>query len=124
MKQDPFARHLAIGLTAPARAEKLVKRRGGQLGGGIFSRRPQGDSAGALFMSNNPMVSSNTFMSSNPGNSSHTVARWHQVAQARDVRGLETLLADEAVFLSPVVFTPQVGKAITTKYLAAAFQVF
>jgi hypothetical protein len=75
-------------------------------------------------MSNNPVVSSNTVMSSNTGNSSHTVARWHQVAQARDVRGLETLLADEAVFLSPVVFTPQVGKAITTKYLAAAFQVF
>lgn len=52
------------------------------------------------------------------------VARWHQVAQARDVRGLDGLLADEAVFYSPVVFTPQVGKAITTKYLAAAFRVF
>jgi hypothetical protein len=60
---------------------------------------------------------SNNSMSNNP------IARWHQVAKARDVRGLETLLADEAVFLSPVVFTPQVGKAITTKYLAAAFQV-
>src|SRR5580700_5099332 len=66
-------------------------------------------------MSNNSM--SNNSMSNNP------IARWHQVAKARDVRGLETLLADEAVFLSPVVFTPQVGKAITTKYLAAAFQV-
>jgi SnoaL-like protein len=52
------------------------------------------------------------------------VARWHQVARARDVRGLDGLLADEAVFYSPVVFTPQVGKAITTKYLAAAFRVF
>jgi hypothetical protein len=57
-------------------------------------------------------------MSANP------VALWHQVAKARDVRGLDALLADEAVFYSPVVFTPQVGKAITTKYLAAAFQVF
>ncbi len=62
-------------------------------------------------------------MSSNPM-SDNPIARWHQVAKARDVRGLDTLLADEAVFLSPVVFTPQVGKAITTKYLAAAFQVF
>jgi SnoaL-like domain len=57
-------------------------------------------------------------MSANP------VHLWHQVAKARDVRGLDALLADEAVFYSPVVFTPQVGKAITTKYLAAAFQVF
>jgi hypothetical protein len=62
-------------------------------------------------------------MSDNP-TSGNPIARWHQVAKARDVRGLDTLLADEAVFLSPVVSTPQVGKAITTKYLAAAFQVF
>jgi hypothetical protein len=52
------------------------------------------------------------------------VAVWHQVAKARDVRGLDGLLADEAIFYSPVVHTPQVGKAITTKYLAAAFHVF
>lgn len=49
---------------------------------------------------------------------------WHQLAKARDVRGLDTLLADNATFYSPVVHTPQVGKAITKKYLAAAFQVF
>jgi hypothetical protein len=52
------------------------------------------------------------------------VARWHQLAKARDVRGLDALLAEDAVFYSPVVHTPQVGKAITTKYLAAAFHVF
>src|ERR1700749_3003754 len=52
------------------------------------------------------------------------VAQWHQIAKTRDVRGLDALLADEAVFYSPVVFTPQVGKAITAKYLAAAFHVF
>jgi hypothetical protein len=52
------------------------------------------------------------------------VAVWHQVAKARNVRGLDALLAEDAVFYSPVVFTPQVGKAITTKYLAAAFHVF
>jgi hypothetical protein len=40
------------------------------------------------------------------------------------MRGLDALLADEAVFYSPVVHTPQVGKAITKKYLTAAFQVF
>jgi SnoaL-like domain len=52
------------------------------------------------------------------------VAAWHQIARTRDVHGLDSLLAEEAVFYSPVVHTPQVGKAITAKYLAAAFQVF
>ena len=52
------------------------------------------------------------------------VAVWHQLAKSRDVRGLDDLLADDAVFYSPVVHTPQVGKAVTKKYLAAAFQVF
>jgi hypothetical protein len=49
---------------------------------------------------------------------------WHQLAKQRDARGLHELLADDAVFYSPVVHTPQVGKAITQKYLAAAFQIF
>jgi SnoaL-like domain len=49
---------------------------------------------------------------------------WHKLAKERDARGLDDLLADDAVFHSPVVHTPQVGKAITKKYLAAAFQVF
>lgn len=52
------------------------------------------------------------------------IETWHRLAENRDVDGLEDLLADEAVFHSPVVRTPQVGKAITKKYLAAAFQVF
>jgi len=49
---------------------------------------------------------------------------WHRLVKERDVRGLDALLADEAVFYSPVVHTPQVGKAITKSYLAAAFNVF
>jgi hypothetical protein len=49
---------------------------------------------------------------------------WHRLIETRDVHGLDTLLADEAVFHSPIVHTPQVGKAITKKYLSAAFQVF
>jgi ketosteroid isomerase-like protein len=56
--------------------------------------------------------------------SSPTIATWHQLLQERNVRGLDALLADDAVFHSPVVHTPQVGKAITKKYLAAAFHVF
>jgi len=49
---------------------------------------------------------------------------WHRLVKERDVRGLDALLANEAVFHSPVVHTPQVGKAITKSYLAAAFHVF
>jgi hypothetical protein len=49
---------------------------------------------------------------------------WHRLVKERDGRGLEGLLAENAVFHSPVVHTPQVGKAITKKYLTAAFHVF
>ena len=52
------------------------------------------------------------------------LARWHRIVAARDARELDELLADEVVFHSPVVHTPQRGKAITAKYLAAALQVF
>ena len=54
----------------------------------------------------------------------NAVARWHHVLQSRNVTELDALLAYEVVFHSPVVHTPQVGKAITTRYLAAAFHVF
>lgn len=53
-----------------------------------------------------------------------TLARWHELVQSRDARGLDALLSDQVVFHSPVVHAPQAGKAITTRYLAAAFQVF
>ena len=49
---------------------------------------------------------------------------WHQLVQSRNARGLDALLAHDVVFYSPVVHTPQVGKAITKQYLSAAFHVF
>jgi hypothetical protein len=51
------------------------------------------------------------------------VEAWHRVAASRDPAGLDDLLADDVVFRSPAVHTPQEGKAITTAYLAAAFVV-
>ena len=51
------------------------------------------------------------------------IERWHAIAKSRDVHGLGELLADDAVFESPVVHTPQAGKAITQKYLTAAMHV-
>jgi hypothetical protein len=56
--------------------------------------------------------------------SSGPIAIWHRLVKERDVQGLDELLAADAVFYSPVVHTPQVGKAITKKYLIAAFHVF
>ena len=53
----------------------------------------------------------------------NAIERWHEIVRARDPARLEALLADDVVFLSPVVHTPQRGKAITTKYLAAALAV-
>ena len=41
----------------------------------------------------------------------------------RDLQALDALLAPDAVFHSPVVHTPQAGRAITKAYLAAALQV-
>jgi hypothetical protein len=51
------------------------------------------------------------------------IERWKTIAKARDAAALDLLLADDVVFVSPVVHTPQRGKAITLKYLAAALDV-
>ena len=50
--------------------------------------------------------------------------KWHQLVRHHDAAGLNDLLADEAVFFSPVVHTPQRGKQLTAMYLSAAFKVF
>jgi hypothetical protein len=52
------------------------------------------------------------------------VAGWHAVVRSRNPQDLDALLAEDVVFHSPVVHTPQAGKAVTTRYLAAALRVF
>ena len=47
-----------------------------------------------------------------------TVARWNDVVVGKG--DLDALLADDVVFLSPIVFTPQKGKDVTQLYLGAA----
>lgn len=54
----------------------------------------------------------------------NTVAVWHKILETKDAAALDNILADDVVFFSPVVHTPQVGKAITTLYLTAALYVF
>jgi SnoaL-like domain len=53
-----------------------------------------------------------------------TIETWHDLVRNRNVEGLDALLADDVVFHSPVVHAPQIGKAVTARYLAAAFGVF
>ncbi|SOC49613.1 SnoaL-like domain-containing protein [Blastococcus aggregatus] len=48
------------------------------------------------------------------------IARWHRYMTGELPGGLDGLLADDVVFYSPVVYTPQRGKAVTTQYLQAA----
>ena len=48
---------------------------------------------------------------------------WHAFITTRDIAALDGLLDDDVVFESPVVFTPQHGKAIALKYLAGAVRV-
>ena len=51
-----------------------------------------------------------------------TIDRWHGYLLDDEPDGLDALLADDVVFYSPIVYTPQEGKAVTTMYLAAARQ--
>ena len=50
------------------------------------------------------------------------VERWEQFLAGDLPGGLDALLADDVVFYSPVVFTPQRGKDVTMMYLQAAGQ--
>jgi ketosteroid isomerase-like protein len=53
----------------------------------------------------------------------NTVETWHKLVEARDAAGLDNILAENVVFHSPVVHTPQEGKPITKLYLTAALHV-
>ena len=53
----------------------------------------------------------------------NTLALWHQCMKSRDVSKLDDIIAEDCVFLSPVVHTPQCGGEITKMYLAGAVQV-
>lgn len=53
-----------------------------------------------------------------------TIEQWRQLVKTGNVAGLNDILAENVVFHSPVVHTPQKGKMITGLYLTAAFQVF
>lgn len=52
------------------------------------------------------------------------LAQWHAYMDAPSADKLSAMLHDEVTFMSPVVFSPQKGKAVTMQYLLAAGLVF
>ncbi|MGB2246667.1 MAG: nuclear transport factor 2 family protein [Alcanivorax sediminis] len=48
---------------------------------------------------------------------------WHEVVKTSNMDLLKDLIADDAVFHSPLVHTPQEGKPLTLAYLTAAMHV-
>jgi hypothetical protein len=54
----------------------------------------------------------------------HALETWHRLVRTQDASGLKTLLAEDAVFHSPVAHAPQRGRELAVMYLRAAFQVF
>lgn len=52
------------------------------------------------------------------------IHKWHEVIDNNDLNMLDSILAEDTVFSSPVVFNPMEGKEITKMYLHAAGQSF
>ena len=55
--------------------------------------------------------------------STPAIDTWHRLIEEKDAAGLDDILAEDAVFHSPVVHTPQRGKQLTKLYLSAAIMV-
>ena len=52
------------------------------------------------------------------------IEEWHAYLRGQLPGGLDQLLDVDVVFYSPIVFTPQMGRAVTRLYLEAARQTF
>jgi hypothetical protein len=53
-----------------------------------------------------------------------TIKHWHKIVEQKDPKLLNDLLAEDVVFHSPVLHTPQKGKSLCQMYLSAAIYVF
>jgi len=54
----------------------------------------------------------------------NTLELWHEIMRERNPERLDELLAEDCVFLSPVVHSPQEGRELTKFYLTGAMHVF
>ena len=52
------------------------------------------------------------------------IKKWHNHIKGEFHGGFDELLADDVIFYSPIVFSPQKGKDLTTLYLMAAGNTF
>ena len=52
------------------------------------------------------------------------IKKWHDHIKGEFPGGFDELLADDVIFYSPIVFSPQKGKDLTTLYLMAAGNTF
>jgi hypothetical protein len=52
------------------------------------------------------------------------IKKWHEHIKGEFPGGFDELLADDVIFYSPIVFSPQKGKDLTTLYLMAAGNTF
>jgi len=53
-----------------------------------------------------------------------TLDTWHKLVAERDLGLLDEVLAQDCVFISPVVHTPQEGRELSKLYLTGALHVF
>ena len=54
---------------------------------------------------------------------SKAIDAWHEILESGKPNLLDELLAEDVVFHSPILHTPQKGKALTKMYLSAAYYV-
>jgi len=54
----------------------------------------------------------------------NTLDLWHEILEQRNPQRLDEVLAEDCVFLSPIVHRPQQGRELTKFYLTGAFHVF
>ena len=57
-------------------------------------------------------------------NAKSLIKKWHKVIKTDNLEFLNDIIADNAIFSSPVVFKPMEGKEITMMYLNAAGESF
>ena len=57
-------------------------------------------------------------------NAKSLIKKWHKVVETDNLELLNDIIADNAIFSSPVVFKPMEGKEITMMYLNAAGESF
>ncbi|MGB1141305.1 MAG: nuclear transport factor 2 family protein [Halioglobus sp.] len=53
-----------------------------------------------------------------------TLETWHELVASGDTSRFDEVLAEDCVFISPVVHTPQQGRDISKLYLTGALNVF